>query len=77
MIMIDILKAEQKWTLIGDVVANNDNVSTGKSMYGGKEYDYVFNIDIGDGIPALKLPFNNDQDPYTVAQVILWIRNFD
>ena len=77
MIIIDIFKAEQKWTLIGDVVANNDNVSTGKSMYGGKEYDYVFNIDIGDGIPALKLPFNNDQDPYTVAQVILWIQNFD
>ena len=77
MIMIYIFKAEQKWTLIGDVVANNDNVSTGKSMYDGKEYDYVFNIDIGDGIPALKLPFNNDQDPYTVAQVILWIRNFD
>ena len=64
------LLAEQKWTLIGDVVSNNDNVSTGKSMFDGKEYDYVFNIDIGDGIPALKLPFNNDQDPYTVAQVM-------
>ena len=56
--------------MIGDVVSNNDNVSTGKSMFDGKEYDYVFNIDIGDGIPALKLPFNNDQDPYTVAQVM-------
>ena len=68
MISSNIL-AEQKWTLIGDVIGNNDNVSTGKSTFGGKEYDYVFNIDIGDGIPPLKLPFNNDQDPYTVAQV--------
>ena len=65
------ISAEQKWTLIGDVIGNNDNVSTGKSTFGGKEYDYVFNIDIGDGIPPLKLPFNNDQDPYTVAQVLL------
>ena len=62
---------DQKWTLIGDVVGNNDNVKTGKAVLNGKEYDYVFNIDIGDGIPALKLPYNNDQDPYHVAQVII------
>ena len=57
--------------MIGDVVGNNDNVKTGKAVLHGKEYDYVFNIDIGDGIPALKLPYNNDQDPYHVAQVII------
>ena len=65
------LLGDQKWTLIGDVVGNNDNVKTGKAVLHGKEYDYVFNIDIGDGIPALKLPYNNDQDPYHVAQVIM------
>jgi phospholipase A-2-activating protein len=37
----------------------------------GKTYDYVFDIDIGDGIPPLKLPYNNNQDPYHVAQVII------
>ena len=65
-------EGEQKWTLLGDVVGNNDNVKTSsKSMYDGKEYDHVFNIDIGDGIPALKLPYNNNQDPYTVAQAFI------
>ncbi len=27
-------------------------------MFNNVEYDYVFDIDIGDGIPALKLPYN-------------------
>ena len=27
-------------------------------MFEGKEYDYVFDVDIGDGQPSLKLPYN-------------------
>ena len=71
LLLTNFFLGDQKWTLIGDVVGNNDNVKTGKAVLNGKEYDYVFNIDIGDGIPALKLPYNNDQDPYHVAQVIM------
>ena len=58
--------------MLGDVIGNKDNNSkdSKKAIYEGKEYDYVFNIDIGDGIPPLKLPYNNDQEPYHVAQVI-------
>ena len=59
---------EQKWTLLGDVVTNKDTVSSPKGVHDGKTYDYVFDIDIGDGIPPLKLPYNNNQDPYHVAQ---------
>jgi hypothetical protein len=29
-----------------------------KQLYNGKEYDYVFDVDIGDGVPPLKLPYN-------------------
>lgn len=29
-----------------------------KQLYQGKEYDYVFDVDIQDGVPPLKLPFN-------------------
>lgn len=29
-----------------------------KSLYEGKEYDYVFDVDIKDGVPPLKLPYN-------------------
>lgn len=54
---------------------NNDTAGTEKSILDGKEYDYVFNNDIGYGIPALKLPINNTQDPYLVAQVFFMITN--
>jgi phospholipase A-2-activating protein len=44
------------WQKIGDVV---DAVGQGrKQLYQGKEYDYVFDVDIQDGVPALKLPYN-------------------
>jgi phospholipase A-2-activating protein len=44
------------WVKIGDVV---DAASSGnKQVYEGKEYDYVFDVDIKDGVPALKLPYN-------------------
>ena len=29
-----------------------------KKSYQGAEYDYVFDVDIQEGAPALKLPFN-------------------
>ena len=50
-------EAEQnKWTKIGTVV---DAVGSGRQqLYEGKEYDYVFDVDIQDGAPALKLPYN-------------------
>ena len=47
----------QSWQKIGDVVGG---VGSGnKQLYEGKEYDYVFDIDIGAGPNAmLKLPYN-------------------
>jgi len=45
-----------KWQKIGEVV---DAVgSSRKQLYQGKEYDYVFDVDIQDNAPALKLPYN-------------------
>ena len=44
------------WQKVGDVV---DAVGQGrKQLYGGREYDYVFDVDIQDGVPPLKLPYN-------------------
>ncbi|KAI9140362.1 WD-40 repeat-containing protein [Paraphysoderma sedebokerense] len=49
-------QAEQRWTKVGEVV---DAVgSNKKQMHEGAEYDYVFDIDIGEGMPHLKLPYN-------------------
>lgn len=48
--------ASRSWQKIGDVV---DAVGSGrKQLYEGKEYDYVFDVDIQDGVPPLKLPYN-------------------
>ena len=60
---------EQKWIKIGDVMGASGG--SGKQLYNGKEYDYVFSVDIQDGVPPLKLPYNNDQDPWHVAQKFL------
>ncbi|KAF8936711.1 phospholipase A-2-activating protein [Dissophora ornata] len=61
--------AEQSWSKIGEVV---DAVGQNrKQLYGGVEYDHVFDIDVGEGVPALKLPFNVTENPYTAAQTFL------
>ncbi|GMP38058.1 hypothetical protein CsSME_00009465 [Camellia sinensis var. sinensis] len=33
----------------------------------GVEYDYVFDVDIGDGEPTRKLPYNRSDNPYDTA----------
>lgn len=54
-----------QWEKIGDVV---DAVGNHKTLYQGKEYDYVFDVDLGDGLPARKLPYNVTENPYMAAQ---------
>lgn len=45
------------------------SASSGRKVtHQGKDYDYVFDVDIKEGEPPLKLPFNLDQNPYEVAQ---------
>ena len=39
----------------------------GKVTFEGQEFDYVFDIDIDDGV-VLKLPYNRTDEPWTVAQ---------
>jgi len=42
-----------------------------KTLFEGKEYDYVFDIDIGDG-SILRLPYNATDNPYQAAQEFIW-----
>ncbi|TGO81158.1 hypothetical protein BPOR_1312g00020 [Botrytis porri] len=58
--------AQGQWINVGTVV---DAVgSSGKKVeYQGKEYDFVFDVDIEDGKPPLKLPYNLSQNPYEAA----------
>jgi phospholipase A-2-activating protein len=62
--------SQQSWIKIG-VVVDSAGSSGQKKEHGGKEYDYVFDIDIEDGKPALKLPFNVTQNPYDAARKFL------
>jgi len=63
--------SQNSWIAIGQVVDSATGSSGNKPVHQGKEYDYVFDIDIEDGKPALKLPFNVTQNPYDVAKKFL------
>lgn len=59
--------AANEWVNIGTVV---DSAGSGgrKISHNGKEYDYVFDVDIEDGKPPLKLPYNVNQNHYEAAR---------
>ncbi|KAI9163730.1 Ubiquitin homeostasis protein lub1 [Paramyrothecium foliicola] len=61
---------QQQWVNVGTVV---DAVgSTGKKVdYNGESFDYVFDVDIEDGKPPLKLPYNLSENPYERATKFL------
>ncbi|XP_062925067.1 phospholipase A-2-activating protein isoform X1 [Mobula hypostoma] len=62
-----------RWIKIGDVVGSSGGTqkSSGKVLYEGKEFDYVFTIDINEGGPSMKLPYNVTEDPWLVAHNFL------
>lgn len=61
--------AEKKWDKVGDVVGASGATqnTSGKVLHEGKEYDYVFAVDL-EGQKALKLPYNVTEDPWFAAQ---------
>ena len=63
-------QGSQSWLNVGTVV---DAVgSSGKKpSYAGKDYDFVFDVDIDDGKPPLKLPYNLSQNPYEAATTFI------
>lgn len=40
----------------------------GRKTHGGQEWDYVFDVDVEEGQPPLKMPCNKDENPYAVAE---------
>ncbi|KAH9276966.1 hypothetical protein BASA83_000481 [Batrachochytrium salamandrivorans] len=61
--------AESQWIKIGEVVDAIGN--SRKQLFQGKEYDYVFDVDIQEGVPPLKLPYNASDNPYQAAQTFI------
>jgi len=66
---------QQRWQKVGEVVGaagtEGSSRSANKKMYNGQEYDYVFDVDIQEGMPPLKLPFNVTDDPWMAAHKFL------
>jgi phospholipase A-2-activating protein len=59
-----------QWIKIGQVVSA---VGSGqKKMHEGKEYDYVFDVDIQEGAPPLKLCYNTGMNPFAAAQEFIY-----
>ncbi|XP_010519317.1 PREDICTED: phospholipase A-2-activating protein [Tarenaya hassleriana] len=56
---------EQRWDKIGEVVDGPDGAD--RPIFDGVQYDYVFDVDIGDGEPTRKLPYNRSDNPYDAA----------
>ncbi|KAL1514055.1 hypothetical protein ABEB36_003380 [Hypothenemus hampei] len=59
------------WDKIGEVMGGTDKDSSGKTIFEGKAYDFVFNVDVEDGKPPLKLAYNKGDDVYQTANNFL------
>ncbi|KAF2732371.1 PFU-domain-containing protein [Polyplosphaeria fusca] len=59
--------AANQWVHVGTVV-DQAGSSGRKISHNGKEYDYVFDVDVEEGKPPLKLPYNLSQNHYEVAR---------
>lgn len=57
--------SEGNWIKIGEVVGSS--ASEKKQLFDGKKWDYVFDVDVQEGAPPLKLPYNANENPYTAA----------
>lgn len=58
------------WQCLGDVTgaSGGSQESSGRVLFEGKEYDFVFNVDLSDTEAAIKLPYNKGDDPWLEAQ---------
>ncbi|XP_068164311.1 phospholipase A-2-activating protein [Antennarius striatus] len=63
--------SDGRWLKIGDVVGGSNQQTSKSVMYEGKEYDYVFTIDVDEGRPSMKLPYNVADDPWLTAHNFL------
>lgn len=64
--------AQGSWEKIGEVVAGAEKPAAEGGGRGkvvdGVEYDFVFDVDVADGQPPLRLPYNRGEDVYQAAE---------
>ena len=64
-----------EWEKIGEVVSgpgggDGDTMTPSSKLYQGVPYDYVFDVDVEDGVPPRKLPYNRCATAHGFA--MLW-----
>ncbi|GIL93050.1 hypothetical protein Vretifemale_20531 [Volvox reticuliferus] len=64
-----------QWEKIGVVVSGAQGGGGGggggapaRKVFAGREWDFVFDVDVGEGLPPKKLALNRGENPYLVAQ---------
>lgn len=69
---------DDKWEYVGEVMAQGGGAGqAGKRHYEGDrffpagEYDYIFDVDINEGAPKAKLPYNEGDNTLVVAERFL------
>ncbi|PKI85295.1 hypothetical protein MVES_000902 [Malassezia vespertilionis] len=65
--------ANQEWEQIG--LVTDTAGAAQKKVLDGKEYDYVFDVDVADDAPPLKLPYNANENAYEAANRFLQANN--
>jgi len=60
--------SSSQWDLIGEISGARDSKSAKKALLHGVEYDFVWDVELGDGGPTRQLGFNLGENPYQVAQ---------
>ena len=66
--------AQGSWEKIGEVMAGAEKPAAGPGGGGagkvvdGVTYDFVFDVDVADGQPPLRLPYNRGEDVYQAAE---------
>ncbi len=61
----------QSWEKIGTVMGGDDTMAPATKMFNGQVFDYVFDVDVEDGVPPRKLALNRGDNPYDVADSFL------
>ena len=70
------------WERIGEVVGSQNQATPGNKSYSGDRffesgvYDYIFDVDLGDGF-LRKLPYSNHENPLTTAEKFLARENLN
>lgn len=70
-----------KWEYVGEALAQATGSEkrhyAGDRIFPKGEYDYVFDVDINEGAPKAKLPYNEGENPLVVAERFLTRENMN